>query len=165
MVSAANAKSLKRDEILFNRRVIKKVPLFSRCSEGFIRQLVGAMTTQAVPAGHYLIRKGESGNEMFVLSEGEVAVMAGENDDEAVASLKQGAVFGEIALIRNTERTASVVAKEACTVCVLYKVDFDKLLASAPEMRRVINAEAQKKLRDPVVVKQRKGLKTRSLRK
>ena len=72
------------------------------------RQDAGAL---GIGPGDFLFREGESGDKMYVLLEGTAEIMVG---DLVVEAAGPGALLGEMALIDNSSRTASVVAKTPC---------------------------------------------------
>jgi CRP-like cAMP-binding protein len=62
-------------------------------------------------AGETIVRRGELGEDMFVIIQGNVGVWAGEGEERrCVSELGRGDVFGEMALVRHNERSADVVA-------------------------------------------------------
>lgn len=99
------------------------------------RQLatIASLTTEvSVPAGSVLCRRGERGREAFVLVEGTVAVSV---DDQAVAVLGPGAVFGEMSLIDGKPRVATVTATSPVSVLVLSPLELASLLEAVPAVR------------------------------
>lgn len=87
---------------------LKQVPLFSGLSQRQSRQLAKVFTERAIPAGVLLTRQGEmSGAAFFVIAEGEAAVIV---DGERVGTIGPGDHFGELAMISESERTATVEA-------------------------------------------------------
>jgi voltage-gated potassium channel len=73
--------------------------------------------------GEFIIKRKDMGNEMFFIAHGTVEVLR--EDKVVLAQLLDGQFFGEIALLRDTERTADVVAKSYCD---LYKLERQHLL-------------------------------------
>ena len=87
---------------------LKRVPLFSTLSERQLRRLAKNFRDRRVPAGALLARQGEmSGAAFFVIAEGEAAVIV---DGSQVGTLGPGDHFGELAMISERERTATVEA-------------------------------------------------------
>ena len=87
---------------------LKRVPLFSGLSERQLRQLAKDFRDRRIPAGALLTKQGEmSGVAFFVIAEGEAAVIV---DGERVGTMGPGDHFGELAMISETERTATVEA-------------------------------------------------------
>jgi CRP-like cAMP-binding protein len=87
---------------------LKRVPLFTGLSERQLRQLVKNFSERRVPVGALLAKQGEmSGVAFFVIAEGEAAVVV---DGTRVATLGPGDYFGELAMISQRERIATVEA-------------------------------------------------------
>ena len=81
------------------------------------------------PAGHVLFRRGDEGDAMFVVIEGELDVVVGENIVETVGP---GGLVGEMALIDHRARSADVVAKTPVKVAVVGQKRFLYLIQNAP---------------------------------
>jgi CRP-like cAMP-binding protein len=87
---------------------LKRVPLFSELDARQLRRLAGLFRERTVPPGTTPVREGEmSGVGFFVVAEGEASVTVAGND---VATLGPGDHFGEIALVSEAARTATVTA-------------------------------------------------------
>ena len=87
---------------------LKRVPLFNGLSERQLRRLVKDFSERRVPVGALLAKQGEmSGVAFFVIAEGEAAVIV---DGRQVATLGPGDYFGELAMISQRERIATVEA-------------------------------------------------------
>jgi len=98
---------------------LKRVPLFSELSERQLRRLVKDFSERRVPIGALLAKQGEmSGVAFFVIAEGEAAVIV---DGTRVATLGPGDYFGELAMISQRERIATV---EAVTPMRCYTIRF-----------------------------------------
>ena len=76
---------------------------------------------------------------MYFLTKGSVKVVM---DNKVMAILKEGDYFGEVALIKNVKRTASVLSTEYCAVYVLNKQDFNEILSIYPEFAEEIKQRA-----------------------
>jgi CRP/FNR family cyclic AMP-dependent transcriptional regulator len=98
---------------------LKRVPLFSGLNQRQLRQLATDFRERRVPAGTLLARQGEmSGVAFFVIAEGEAAVIV---DGAQVATIGPGDHFGELAMISERERTATV---EALTAMRCHTIQF-----------------------------------------
>lgn len=87
-------------------------------------------------------QEGEIGDEMFIIKTGVVDVFI---NDEIVSELTEGEIFGEVALILDKPRTATVVTKKFCELYVLNKEDLHELLQKFPDfhsaMRKLANSK------------------------
>ena len=137
--------------------VLKKVPIFKDGDPLFLSQVILALRPEVAAAGETLIRKGDVGREMYVLVRGQVEVL----DDEGgvLATLKDGACFGEIALLIHSPRTRSVRAKTGCDLLALDATAFRRILHDHPHFlesvlkiardRYALNIGADSLLRGP----------------
>jgi CRP-like cAMP-binding protein len=87
---------------------LERIPLFSALSRRQLRRLAKDFTDRRVPAGAVLVTQGEmSGIAFFVIAEGEAAVIV---NGTRVGTLRPGDHFGELAMISESDRTATVEA-------------------------------------------------------
>ena len=82
---------------------------------------------------------------MYFIAAGEVEL---ELPDRTKITLPQGSFFGELALLTNSVRTATVVTKTDAALLVLDLVDFRTLTARHPELAAAIDAEAKRRIQD-----------------
>jgi CRP/FNR family cyclic AMP-dependent transcriptional regulator len=94
--------------------LLAAVPLFKGCSEPSLRRLADATGTIDFPVERPIVLQGQVGNGLYVLISGRARAMQG---DTVLAEFGPGDFFGELAVIDQQPRTASVVAVEP-TVCL-----------------------------------------------
>ena len=117
-----------RDEKL---ELLQRIPLFAGLDRHKMERL-GMLAEQVdVPPGKVLIRQGESGGDMMVLVSGQVGV---ERDGERLNTLGPGDFFGEIALVAEGPRTATVTSESPARLLVVSHRDFHSLLEEFPEV-------------------------------
>lgn len=123
---------------------LKKAPLFEGLSKKELRELARLTDDLQLEAGRVLCREGAIGREFFVIVEGEAEVTrAGRH----VATRGGGDFFGEIALINDTRRTATVTARTPIRCFVLTGRDFRRVLDENPAVeRKVLRALAERVL-------------------
>jgi len=115
--------------------LIKRVPLFADCSRGELEQIAQLADEVDLDQGKELTRLGESGREFFVLLEGEADVT---QDGRSINTLHAGDFFGEIALVEDTPRTATVTATTPVRALVITDRAFKQLLEKQPEIQRKV---------------------------
>jgi len=119
-----------------------KVPLFSRCSKGELRRIGQIADEVDLPAEKTLTKEGARGREFFVLLEGTADVR---RKGRRIRRLGPSDFFGEIALVSNVPRTATVVATSPVRTLVVTDRGFRSLLERSPAIQlKVLEALAQR---------------------
>lgn len=121
------------------------VPLFADLSKKELRTIAQLATYLEEPAGSVLTAEGASGNEFIIVLDGEVEVRQG---DTIVAERGPGDFFGEIALLDNRPRTATVIAKTPVQIEVIGRQEFSGMLAEVPELAGKLMATMAQRLAD-----------------
>jgi MFS family permease len=104
--------------------LLRAIPLFKPLPATTIDQLASSLVSASATPGTEIIRQGDAGDRFYVVASGEVDVSA---DGRHVSTLGPGDYFGEIALLRDVPRTATVKAK---TDVALYALDRDEFLSA-----------------------------------
>ena len=121
---------------------MSKVPLFARCSKRELETIASLADEVDLPAGKVLTAEGDRGREFFVLLEGSAGVRS---DGRELASLGEGDFFGEIALVTDKARTATVTATTPMRALVITDRAFRELLRNSPEIQgKVLEAVADR---------------------
>jgi cAMP-dependent protein kinase regulator len=111
---------------------LKEVPVLSRLSSYERSKLADALDTESYKPGDVIIKEGEVGENFYLIETGEADVV---KDCEGVVShLKRGDYFGEVSLLNDLPRQASVIAKTDMKVATLDKRGFQRLLGPAVEV-------------------------------
>ena len=105
-------------------RILASVPIFAPLPGMSLEHLAGRLVPLRVDSGTVIVRQGDEGDRFYMLVEGKVEVS---EDGKPISSLDAGGYFGEIALLRDLPRTATVTAS---TPVVLYALDRDDFLAA-----------------------------------
>ena len=121
---------VKRDAKL---ELLGGVPLFAGCSKADLRWVAGATGEEVFAAGDEVIREGEPGFDFFVIAEGEADVR---RNGRKVATMGQGEFFGEIALVAEVPRTATVIARTELVLLTISDLDFRDLVMDQPSIAR-----------------------------
>lgn len=122
---------------------LARIPLFEGLSKQQLSQVSSLMTPLDLKAGKVLARQGEIGREFLILLEGQVEVA---RDGKIIAVRGPGDFIGEIALLDNRPRTATVTARTDVVVEVLNRGEFASLLAEAPELSAQVMATMARRL-------------------
>lgn len=128
-----------RDEKL---DLLRTIPLFAGLDRRELERLGQLCDQVDMPAGRALMRQGEPGSEAIVIVEGSARI---ERDGRTIAERGAGEVLGEIALLSEVPRTATVTLTEPSTLLVLGRREFHTLLDEMPEVRlKVLTVLAQR---------------------
>jgi MFS family permease len=123
--------------------LLREIPIFAPLSPPTIERLSAKLVPVAVEAGAWVMRQGDLGDRYFIVDRGEIEIFV---NDQLVHREGAGDSFGEIALLRNVPRTASV---RATTDLDLFALDRDVFLAAVaghPESRAAAEATATARL-------------------
>ena len=119
-----------------------RVPLFARCSKKELASIASLADEVDLPAGKVLASEGDRGREFFVVLDGSADVR---HDGQELASLSAGDFFGEIALVTDKARTATVTATSPMRALVITDRAFRELLRTSPEIQgKVLAAVADR---------------------
>lgn len=122
--------------------------LFSRIPPGNIQTLLARFDERPVTLGDVLIQEGDEGHECYVIKHGKAVVTRSNGkQEETLAALGPGTLFGEDALISNLPRSATITMSSNGTVMVLSKTDFDTLL-KIPVLEYVDNEQLNELIED-----------------
>lgn len=122
---------------------LSEVPLLSTLTAWERSKIADALETRKYAAGTVIIREGEPGNSFFLLEEGEAEVYKSGNPHPVMA-YRKGDFFGELALLNDAPRAASVVAKTDVKVATLDKPAFQRLLGPVEGIMRRTKYEGVK---------------------
>lgn len=111
--------------------LLARVPLFSQCARGELREIARLGTEVDVNAGTVLTKEGGPGSEFFLLLEGHANCAV---RGTTVADLGPGDFFGELALLDGRERTATITATTPLRVSVLNRAEFRTALGASPSI-------------------------------
>jgi CRP-like cAMP-binding protein len=107
------------------------MPLFADLSGDERAEIAGCVHEVTVDAGDTLALQGDNAYELFVIEEGEAEVR---RDGEAVATLRDGDVFGEIGVLVTGTRRASVVATTPMRLMAMFARDYKRIESRMPAL-------------------------------
>ena len=123
--------------------LLKKAPLFADCSKTELRALAKTADELDLREGTVMTREGRPGREFFVLVDGSALVT---KKGKKVAELKGGDWFGEIALLTDTPRTATVTATSAVDVLVITDRRFKTVVETMPSIALKVLSSVSERL-------------------
>lgn len=116
-----------------NQPIIEKVPFLKGADEDFLEDLMLKLETRILTPGEKIFKSGDEGDALYIIHKGEIEILTPE--DSPIATLSEGAFFGEIALISDRPRTATARAHGFCEVYQLRKESFLQVVNSHPHFR------------------------------
>jgi len=130
--------------------VLKAVPLFSSFPEDQLRMLAAVVTRKSATRSTIVMAGGDATDSLYIVLSGRLKVMMSDADGKEVilSILGPGEFFGEMGLIDDSPRSASVVAIEACELLSITKRDFKKCLAENFEMAMAVMRGLVRRLRE-----------------
>ncbi|XP_071548496.1 potassium/sodium hyperpolarization-activated cyclic nucleotide-gated channel 3 isoform X20 [Panulirus ornatus] len=161
MILGELSEKLREDVINYNcRSLVASVPFFANADPGFVSEVVTKLKYEVFLPGDIIIKEGTIGNKMYFIQEGIVDIVM--SNGEVATSLSDGSYFGEICLLTNARRTASVRAETYCNLFSLSVEHFNTVLDSYPLMRRTMESVAAERLnkigKNPSIVSNREDL-------
>jgi CRP-like cAMP-binding protein len=132
-----------RDHRAYDR--LRKVTLFSACTDAELELVLRNITEARFPAGQVLAHQGRVGREFIVVIDGTARVVI---DDQEIAELGPGEFFGEMALLDGGPRTATVVAVTDVVVDVMNRQEFEQILTVAPHVAKAVLTGLARRLRE-----------------
>ena len=125
--------------------LLRQVPLFADLSESDLQMIAGSMKERHFRAGHTIAKEGQHGVGFFVIADGNAEVTV---SGQPVGRLGPGDYFGEIALLADSDRTATVTAETELTCYGMTSWDFRPLVEENAEIAWKLLQAVAKKIRD-----------------
>jgi ATP-binding cassette subfamily B protein len=142
-VAAANGnleqylKDYTAQQALFN--LLRQFTIFSALSAKEVRAWLDRLQHEELTAGAYVFREGDVGDRFYIVVSGKADVIRVEaNEERVVNTLREGQFFGELALLSNKPRRASIRAREDLHLVSLSKDHFNQLVNASPKLREMI---------------------------
>ncbi|XP_039977734.1 potassium/sodium hyperpolarization-activated cyclic nucleotide-gated channel 2 [Xiphias gladius] len=135
---------LKEEIVSYNcRGLVANMPLFANTDPHFVTVILTKLRFEVFQPGDFIIREGTLGRKMYFIQHGTVTIIPRGSKE---ISLSDGAYFGEICLLTQGRRTASVRAETYCRLYSLSVDSFDEVLEEHPLMRRAFESVAVDRL-------------------
>ncbi len=110
--------------------LLRSVAIFKDLDTGELARVAEVCREQTFTSGEYIFREGEAGNRLYLIVEGEVRISRDVpgSGEEALAILKPGAMFGEMAVFDRGERSTDAISNGGTKVITIARSEFDLLL-------------------------------------
>ena len=130
--------------------LLRNVPLFAMLQENQLSVLTNVVSRRSFPRNTTIIADGDETDSLYVVISGRLKVMMSDDEGREVilSMLGPSEYFGEMGLIDDSTRSASVISLEPCELLVLSKRDFRKCLLENFEMAMTVMRGLVKRLRE-----------------
>ena len=121
--------------------ILASIPLFRKCTPEQLNILVRHATEQVYPSGHVVTRQGEPPEHLWVLLSGRVRVVEATSDGQAemlLGEIGKAEIFGELGILRDQPRSATVIAVDRTHCLVLRQRDFLSVLEDSAELSNAL---------------------------
>ena len=113
-----------------NIALLKQAAIFADLDEGELQRVAEVCREQKFQGAETVFKEGEPGNRLFIIAEGEVRISRNipGSGEEALAVLKKGSVFGEMAILDRSERSTDAIANADTLLLTISRSDFELLM-------------------------------------
>jgi len=110
--------------------LIKKSAIFADLDDNELERVAEICNEQQFKFGKTIFKEDEPGNRLYIIAEGEVRISRNVpgSGEEALAVLKTGACFGEMAVLDRSTRSTDAIANTDCVLLTITRSDFEMLL-------------------------------------
>ena len=122
----------------------EKIPILAGCSQKQLRSIARITRVLDAAAGTVLIRRGEPGDEFFLILDGTVSV---EVSPERSVPLGPGTFFGEMSMLDGGTRSATVVSETPVRLLVIHRENFSVLCREVPDLTQTLSVTLSRRLR------------------
>lgn len=128
---------------------LRLIPLFSAVSDDDLASIASLLIERRFPKHKTIVEEGLAGDYMYVIREGRVKVtkLSGDGREKILEMLDSGAFFGEMSLLDNAPRSASVKALTDVRILALARNDFLNVLRRSPDLALAVIREITQRLR------------------
>jgi CRP/FNR family cyclic AMP-dependent transcriptional regulator len=130
--------------------ILRTVPMFAGLSDDQLSMLTQVVTRRSVPRGAMLMAEGDQTDSLYMIISGRLKVMMGDSEGKEVilAMLGPGEIVGEMGLIDDNPRSATVISVEPCELLTIGKREFRKCLAENFDMTMGVMRGLVRRLRE-----------------
>jgi voltage-gated potassium channel len=144
IVASGFASEIRRRDFVVTWGMVARVPIFAKLDALSVSRITNLLRARVVQPGTRVMRRGETADAMYFIASGEVEIVV--EGTKHPFTLSDGDFFGEIALLRNSPRSATARALTRCRLLVLEVDDFNELMAADADLRAAISSVAEKRL-------------------
>ena len=130
--------------LYLKKEVIEKVSIFQNASDAFKREIALVLKPVFLTPDDYVFKAGDRGKEMYFVVNGMLNTLT-IDEQRVLTQLNAGDFFGEIALFKNQNRSATIKALTYCDIYALDKTSFDKVIARHPDIGEKIRATVEER--------------------
>lgn len=123
-------------------QILKAIPFFAQLADEDLQAIAEKVQMQYFGPGQVVFEQGDYGEEMYIIKRGKVEIV---RDFGVIAELSDHAFFGEMALVSEEPRNATIKAVTEVEVLVLKKDDFRELLETKPAIATEVSYEVVKR--------------------
>jgi CRP/FNR family transcriptional regulator, cyclic AMP receptor protein len=133
-----------------NKAFLRRVPLFTGLTESQLEILASGTVRRNYPKGRTIVAEGEPSQSLYILLSGRAKVQRSDSEGKEVilAVLMSGEFFGEMSLIDDAPRSASVITLESCDFLAINKENFKAMLSQNAELGLAVMRGLVKRLRE-----------------
>jgi voltage-gated potassium channel len=142
ILASGFAAEIRKRDFVVTWQTVARVPLFAGLDAARIADIARLLKREVVPPKYAIVRRGEPADAMFFVMSGEVEVDVAPHPRR----MGHGEYFGEIALLTDTVRTATVTAATECELLVLDVADFRRLLDAHADLKTAVTDVARQRL-------------------
>lgn len=119
-----------------HEQVLRQVALFATLDDTELARIGEICREQSYHPGQTIFKEGEPGNRLFLILEGDVRISRDipGSGEEALAVLKPGACFGEMAVFDRSERSTDAISNGGCRLLTVSRADLEMVLDLHPEL-------------------------------
>ncbi len=109
---------------------LRHAPIFEDLDDDEIRAVAEVCREETFNPGEYIFHEGDAGNRLYLVTDGEVRISRDVpgSGEEALAVLKRGALFGEMAVFDHSQRSTHAISNGGTTALTISRADFEILL-------------------------------------
>lgn len=124
-------------------QILKNIPFFSELQDEDLQSIVDNVKMEYFPVDHIIFEEGSFGDIMYIIKRGTVEVI---REKAIIAELSDNSFFGEMALVSEEPRNATIKTKTEVEALTLNKEDFKHLLATNSNIASMVSYEVIKRI-------------------